>query len=152
MVMSANNGTFGETGEISYPPGAIVLALVGYFTVTFVGLFFNSALIHAANERIEGGDPSVGSALRGAWGRVGRILAFLAGTAWAVVTFLVLPVIIIENRGPVASVQRSASLLKRPWGEGLGIVNALIFSPAPIDYSEPQDWSKLPNAWDGRTQ
>lgn len=294
MVMSANDGTFGETGEISYPPGAIVVALLGYFTVTFVGLFFNSALIHAANERMEGGDPSVGSALRGAWERVGRILvwalvastvslairqlqerlgifgrilAFLAGTAWAVVTFLVLPVIIIENRGPVASVQRSASLLKRSWGEGLaghvglGIINVLIFlfvgmivvlsalaspallygtvplafmtlvlsvvvmsalstvfqtalyrhasglavsgfdqtlmsnafthgknwspprpsrpsdlraphypapppspspasashgmpttNPAPIDYSEPQDWSKLPDAWDGRKQ
>ena len=159
IVISANEGATGE--ELSYPPSAIALAFVGYLVLTFVGMFFNSALIHAANERMQGGNPSLNSALKGAWQRVGRILvwalvastvsiairqlqerlgifgrllAFLAGTAWAVVTFLVLPVIVMEDRGPVESVRRSIALIRRSWGEGLaghiglGIINFLVFA------------------------
>lgn len=158
ITLSANENAVGD--ELNYPPSAIVLTGVGYLLVTFVGMFFNSALIHGANDRMEGRDPTLGSALGGAWQRVGRIFvwalvastvslairqlqerlgilgrvfAFLAGTAWAVVTFLVLPVTIIEDRGPIESVQRSATLLKRSWGEGLaghvglGIINVLVF-------------------------
>ena len=158
MTLAANENVVGE--ELSFPPSAMILAGLGYLLVTFIGMFFNSALIHAANDRMEGRDPTIGTALAGAWQRVGRIfvwalvastvslairqlqerlgilgrvLAFLAGTAWAVVTFLVLPVTIIEDRGPIESVQRSASLLKRSWGEGLaghvglGIINVLVF-------------------------
>ena len=159
MVIGANEAGMAE-GEVNYPPGAIVLAFVGYLLVTFIGMFFNCALIHAANERMEGGEPTLSSALQGASERIGRIfvwalvastvsiainqlqermgllgrfLAFLAGTAWAVVTFLVLPILVLENVGPVESVKRSAALLKRAWGEGLaghiglGILNTLLF-------------------------
>lgn len=47
-----------------------------YLVLSFITIFFQSALIHAANERLSGGDPTVGSALRGAGGRLGRILAW----------------------------------------------------------------------------
>lgn len=159
MVVAAND-TGLETGEVNYPPAAIVLAFIGYLLVTYIGMFFNCALIHAANERMAGGDPTVASALRGAWeragkifawalvastvsiainqlqerlGLLGRFLAFLAGTAWAVVTFLVLPILVLEDVGPVEAVKRSAALLKRAWGEGLaghiglGILNTVVF-------------------------
>ena len=55
--------------------GASFLVLVAlYFVLAYITIFFNSALISAAHERLEGGDPTVGSALRGAASRAGRIL------------------------------------------------------------------------------
>jgi hypothetical protein len=36
-----------------------------------------------------------------------------------VVTFLVVPVLVVENVGPVEAVKRSGSLLKKTWGEQL---------------------------------
>jgi len=157
IIVAANENAL--PGEVNYPPLALVIAFIGYLLVTFVGMFFNSALIHAANQRMEGGDPTLGSALAGAWSRVakilawamvaatvsiiiaqlqerfgliGRLLGFLAGTAWTVVTFLVLPVIIIEDQEPIESAKRSAQLLRRSWGEGLaghislGVINFLV--------------------------
>ena len=52
-------------------------------------------------------------------GLLGSLLGFLGGIAWAAVTFLVLPILVIEDVGPVAAVKRSASLLRNAWGEGL---------------------------------
>lgn len=131
---------------VSASPATYVLGALAYFVLAFVGIFFNSALVHAANERMSGGDPTLGSALSGAASKVNRILpwaiisatvsqiiraiqeragflggilGFLGGLAWAAVTFLVLPILIIEDIGPVDAVKRSASLLKSAWGEGL---------------------------------
>jgi len=158
IVQGANTNSVATDG-VSFPPLALVVIFIGYLVVTFVGMFFNSALIHAANQRMEGGDPSLGSALAGAWSRVekilawamvaatvsvviqqlqqrlgllGRLLGFLAGTAWAVVTFLVLPIIIIEDLEPLDAAKRSVHLIRRSWGEslaghiGLGVMNFLV--------------------------
>jgi hypothetical protein len=130
-----------ETGPFTY----VVLA-VAYLVLAFITIFFNSAIVHAANERMSGGDPTVGSALAGASGRIGRILpwaivsatvsytirqlqeragifgaifGFLGGLAWSAVTFLVLPILVIEDIGVVDAVKRSAALLRNAWGEGL---------------------------------
>jgi hypothetical protein len=43
----------------------------------------------------------------------------VAGLAWAVVTFLVVPVLVVENVGPIEGIRRSMALLRRTWGEGL---------------------------------
>ena len=157
IFTAANNDV--ADGSVSYPPLAVLLTFVGYLTVTFVGMFFNSALIHAANERMEGGEPALASSIMAAWSRVaqifvwalaastvslairaiqerlgllGKILGFLAGTAWAVVTFLVLPIIIIEELEPLDAAKRSAELLRKSWGEnlaghvGFGVINLMV--------------------------
>lgn len=65
---------------------------------------------------------TVGLALRMIEERVGflaRLLGIFAGLAWAVVTFLVVPVLVVENVGPVEGIKRSMVLLRRNWGEGL---------------------------------
>lgn len=49
----------------------------------------------------------------------GRIAALLAGVAWVIVTMLVVPVILFEDRGVFASLKRSAELAKQRWGEGV---------------------------------
>ncbi len=127
--------------------GASFLVLVAlYFVLAYITIFFNSALISAARERLEGGDPTVGSALRGAasravrilpWalisavvsmilktikkptGFLGRIALRKVGLAWGVVTFLVLPIIVIEGVGAREAIKRSLNLLRSTWGEHL---------------------------------
>ncbi len=145
IIIAENEGAT-SSDDVSVRPFAIFLAFVGYLIVNFIGMFFNAALIYAANDHLEGGRPTLATALQGAASRVtpilawamvasvvsviinqlqerlgilGRVLGFLAGTAWAVVTFLVLPVIVIERREPIQAAKRSAQLLRHSWGENL---------------------------------
>lgn len=54
---------------------------------------------------------------------VGRLLATiftsLAGAAWAIATFFVLPILALEGVGPKDALKRSAHLIRERWGEGL---------------------------------
>jgi len=50
-------------------------------------------------------------------GVLGAIASRLAGMAWNIATFLVVPILVMENVGPVEAVKRSAGLLKKTWGE-----------------------------------
>ena len=150
----------GETTGTSF-----VAMIVMYFVLAYITIFFNAALISAANERLEGGDPTIGSALRGAarragkilpWallsavvsiilraieervGLVGRIVIALVGMAWTVVTFLVLPIIVIEGAGAGKALKKSGRLVRSTWGEnlaghiGLGIVGFLLILPSIV--------------------
>jgi hypothetical protein len=128
-------------------PGSMALLFVFYLVTAFVTLFFNTALVGAALERLRGGNPNLASGLRIVLqhlpaifvyalvtatvglvlrsierraGFIGAIVASLFGAAWAVVTFLVVPVMVVEGQGPFASIKRSAALLKQTWGEQLG--------------------------------
>lgn len=120
-----------------------VLAFAFYLVQYFVIMFANSALVGAAMIRLKGGDPTVGDGIRIAFqhagailgyalisatvgiilralaerGLLGRIVSSLVGFAWNVATYLVVPVLVVEGVGPVEAVKRSASLLKRTWGE-----------------------------------
>ena len=70
---------------------------------------------------------------------IGWLLSWLWSTfaraAWAVLTFLTLPIVIVEGLGPSASLSRSYELLKRTWGEnlivqvGLGLVGFVLMLP-----------------------
>jgi hypothetical protein len=139
----------------SFGPVEYILFFVGYVVLAYVTIFFNAALVHAADERMRGGDPTIGSALRGAASRAGQILpwaivsatvslvlraiqerggivariaAGFAGLAWSLVTFLVLPILVIEGLGVGSAIKRSSQLFKRTWGEqvianaGIGLV------------------------------
>lgn len=70
--------------------GDLVLALIFYILAYFVIIFFNCALVYAAHERLSGGDPNVGSGLRGAWFRVITIFmwAVIAGTVGLILRIL----------------------------------------------------------------
>jgi hypothetical protein len=48
---------------------------------------------------------------------IGRIIIGLLGTAWSVATFLVVPVLVVEDLGPIDAIKRSTALLKKTWGE-----------------------------------
>lgn len=141
-------------GILSY-----VVLFFFYITSYFVTIFANSALVGAALIRLRGGDPTVKDGFRIAREHVGQIFSYaviaatvgmvlqmirersgaigsivtgLIGLAWSLATFLVVPVLVTEDLGPVDAIKRSASLLKRTWGEqvagnfGIGAVMGLV--------------------------
>ena len=139
-VTSAQNG---QTNIASYVV-AFLFYVVSY-TVTF---FFQTALVGAAMIRLDGGDPTLGDGFRIAFARlpkiigyaiiaatVGMILRFISeragilgqivggvlGFAWTIATFLVVPVLVAENVGPIDAVKRSTALLKQTWGERMSV-------------------------------
>jgi hypothetical protein len=140
--------------------GAMLGAFLFYVVAYFITLFFNTALVGAAMMRMDGHDPRLSDGLRIAWERVGRIFVYaciaatvgmilraieervgwlgqivvkLIGVGWALATFLVVPVLVTRDVGPIEAVKDSASLLRRTWGEniignvGLGLVFGLAY-------------------------
>ncbi len=124
--------------------GAYVVGFLFYLVSYFVIFFCNSALVGAAMIRLRGGDPTVADGFRIASSRIGvifgyalvaatvgmilraiqeragiigRIVVGLMGMAWNLATFLVVPVLVVEDVNPIDAVKRSASLLKKTWGE-----------------------------------
>lgn len=139
--------------------GAVVAFL--FYLVQYTVIFFaNAALVGAALIRLRGGDPTVGDGFRIAFSHIGSILGYafiaatvgmilrwlseragvlgqiaisLIGLAWNIATYLVVPILVIEEVGPVDGIKRSVALLKKTWGEqlvgniGIGLVFGLLF-------------------------
>lgn len=140
MLLVGLFNSISETGgEIV---GFVVLFL--FYVVQYTVIFFaNTALVGAAMIRLRGGDPTVSDGFHVASSRfgailgyaliastvgmflraianrgvIGRIISGLFGLAWNVATFLVVPILALENVGPIEAVKRSVSLLKQTWGE-----------------------------------
>ena len=140
--------------------GVYVVAFLFYFCQYFVIFFFNSALVGAALIRLDGGDPTLSDGLRIASGKVGviagyaliaatvgmilriiqervgfigRIVVGLIGMGWTLATFLVVPVLVSRDVGPVDAIKESAAIFRETWGEnvvgqvGLGAAFFFIF-------------------------
>ena len=133
-----------EKGKSLEGPLGILVTFAFYVVSYFVIFFCNSALVGAALIRLRGGDPTVADGFRIAGGKVGVIFAYAVvaatvgmilraiqeragllgrivsgffGMAWTLATFLVVPVLVNENIGPIDAVKRSTELLKKTWGE-----------------------------------
>ncbi len=157
--------TQSASGQQQIGPAGYVVGVVGYFVIAFVTVYFLGALVAGADEVLRGGHPSVGSALQAAnqrihrllpWaivtatvtiilnalerngGWVGRIVANLLGLAWTVLTFLTVPIIMLEDVGPGNALKRSKELFTKTWGEnlmlnfGLGAIGFLAMIPALV--------------------
>ncbi|MGZ5061777.1 MAG: DUF6159 family protein [Usitatibacter sp.] len=134
----------GGRGTIS--AGLYATGFLFYFAQFFVIFFFNAALVGAAMMRLDGGDPTLADGLRIATskigaiagyaliaatvgvvlraiqervGFIGRIIVGLLGVGWAIATYLVVPVLVARDVGPVDAVKESAALLKKTWGENV---------------------------------
>ncbi|MEO8507884.1 MAG: DUF6159 family protein [Betaproteobacteria bacterium] len=145
--------------------GGYVLLFCYYLCNFFVVFFFNAALVDYVMTRLSGGEPTIGASLRAAtaclpqiaaWaviastvgvilkalesraGFLGRIVIALVGVAWALVTYFVVPLIVIERKGAVAALGDSRDLLARTWGKqivsglGYGLIGFLLTVPAII--------------------
>ena len=58
------SGRFDDLSNVQWGAGDVIGALAAYFLALYVVIFCNAALIAAARERLEGGDPTVGSGFR----------------------------------------------------------------------------------------
>ncbi len=118
-----------------------------FYVVTYgVAIFFNAALAICVLRKLEGKQATILDGLREAlscfpqilgWalvsatigvilkaierrsGFVGNMVARMLGLAWSVATFLVVPVLVAERKGPLEAIQASVQLLRRTWGEDL---------------------------------
>jgi hypothetical protein len=52
-------------------------------------------------------------------GIIGKIVIRFIGMAWTIATYFVVPIMVVENVGPIDAVKRSAEVLKKTWGEAL---------------------------------
>jgi len=136
--------------------GNLVVLFAFYFINYFVVIFFNAAIVACATIRMRGGNPTVGDGLQASGERifeiagwalvsasvgmilrmieersklVGRIVAGLLGMAWGITSYLVIPILVNERKGPMEAFQESARLIKKTWGEELigGFSFGLIF-------------------------
>ena len=153
------------TEEQAIPALSVILFVLGSFAATIVGVFFTGALVAGAHERMTGGDPTVGSAIGKATQRIPGLVpwALLTATvgmiiqalreragglanlllggidlAWNVASFLTIPAIVIDDKGPIDGFKTSAGLLRRTWGEnlasqvGFGLLSFVAIIPAIV--------------------
>jgi hypothetical protein len=155
----------GNSTSLQATPLTYVVGALGYLAITFVVTYFAAVLVSGAHQRLTGGNPTLGTAFAQASSRLGPILAWslltgtvglilqairsragflgnlvvsLVGMAWEIVTWLAVPIVVVEGTGAVDSLQRSASLFKRTWGEnliaqaGFGVLGLLLMLPAVV--------------------
>ena len=145
IVASGLGADFSDNSD-SGGGGMIAIAVLGLLGMNVINTFFKGALVSGAHERFTGGDPTISSSISGAasrlhrllpWavmattvgiimsiverqgGQLGRIARGMFDMAWGVITFLILPVIMFDDLGPIAGLKRSGQLLRTSWGENL---------------------------------
>ena len=128
-----------------HDPVYYIAAAATAYVSTFIAVFFNVALAACAVRSLRGEDTTVGEGIRAAMQRLGPILGWtlvaatiglvlrllqdriplaakiavwIAGAAWAVATFFVIPVLALERSGPWQSIKRSVAVVNARWGEG----------------------------------
>ena len=158
----------GGMGRLAQGTGGVAgyVLLFGYYLCNFFVIFyFNAALVDFVATRLRGGEPTVGASLRAAsacipqiamWavisstvglvlnvlqrrsGFLGKIVMSLLGVAWTLVTYFVVPFIIIERKGAFEAVSGSKELLAKTWGKqlisglGYGVIGFLLVIPALV--------------------
>lgn len=135
-----------DQGDAANQPVWYALLFAFYFVNYFVIVFFNSALVSCALARFNGMEPTIGDGLGAACSRlphiaawalvsatvgvilkviedrsekVGQFIVGLLGMAWGIMTYFVVPVLVVEKVGPIDAVKRSCSIMKKAWGESL---------------------------------
>jgi hypothetical protein len=140
--------------------GMLFLFYVGNY---FIVSFFNAGMVVCATIRLDGGEPTLGDGFRVATSRLpvilgwvlvtatvglilriveewsekaGRFVAGLLGAAWTLVSFLAVPILVVEDKNPITALKDSALMLKKTWGEQLagnfsfGLIFLLLTLPA----------------------
>jgi hypothetical protein len=133
------NGTVGEVAPY-------ILLFILYLICYMIAIFFNTALVTCADQHFRGIKPTVGEGLSNAirhlprifaWALVGatvgvvlQVIAQKGGVAgqvassgiaalWSFITYFVLPLLVLEEKGVVEAITGSAALIRRTWGEAI---------------------------------
>ncbi len=124
----------------------LVYLFLFYVASYFVVIFFNTALISCVNDKLNGRSVSVTGGLSNSvrhlpgiigWaivaatvglilnlleeraGFIGDIILAFIGGVWSLVTYFVVPVLILEDKGVIDSFKESVSLIRKTWGESI---------------------------------
>jgi hypothetical protein len=147
LPLLAFEGSWIDNLQAGMPDWTFFLVIfLFYFVSYFFMIFFNSAAVVSAIYVMRGGSPSIRKAIKIVMGRIGALagwtliaatvgliinslenqsdkfgslLTGILGLSWTVISFLVLPILVIENKGPISSLKESARMLKHSWGEQL---------------------------------
>jgi hypothetical protein len=133
----------GDGGSTGLLVAAVVVAA---FVLTFISTFFNVAFLVMVDAHIDGREVTAREAIGVARGRIGAILGWsllatvvgialralenvnggelvarliggLGGLAWSLASFFAVPVLALEDVGPIEALKRSVNAFKRRWGE-----------------------------------
>jgi Family of unknown function (DUF6159) len=124
-----------------------VLAVILLYVLTFISVFFNTAIAASASAAMDGRKLSLGKALGVSVSRVGQLAAYsflaallgvvieqlarripvvggilsrLMGLGWSLASLFAIPVLALEDRSAAQSLRRSTEVVKKRWGEGIG--------------------------------
>ncbi len=153
------SGTFDSSSSDDVSIGSMIGLFIFYLVTYTVVIFCNVALVSSVMARFAGQPEHADTgwaAARARWkkilgwaaiaatvgvllnvlsnrgDRITEILAMIGAAAWSLATFLIVPVLVVEDVGPVDALKRSTTLLKRTWGEqiagnaGIGLVTGLL--------------------------
>jgi hypothetical protein len=157
-LSSSGNSDSNSIGIAGY-----VILFVYYLIISFIVTYFTSGLVGAAIMRLRGSDPSFGDGIRIANQHIGAIFLFaimsatvgviaalirgndrnrsvvrgiaagLTQAAWAVASFLAIPIIVSQQVSAFEALKQSTIMLKKTWGEqiigstGIGLVFVIPF-------------------------
>ena len=143
MVVLGGNFTISAEGEPSSPIELAFIFLV-YVVAAFTFALSQAGITHIVYTRIRGGDATLGDGLKTAfshWGSLllwsiitstvglllrmiaersrllGKLVVFIIGSAWSILTYFVVPAMIIDNKSAFTSIGKSARVFKQTWGE-----------------------------------
>lgn len=149
-------------GGLRWGPNTWLFVFLWYCGASFITIFFNCALAACVQLDFAGQDATLGDGLRRAASRVhtillwslvsatvghiarlvearagwtGRLIIGFFGLGWGMSTYLVVPVLVMEEAGVMDSVRRSASLLRQTWGEQL--ISGLAFGWLGLLFAVP---------------
>lgn len=131
----------GQMGPLQY-----LFMFVFYVVSYFVVIFFNAGMISCAHQTFSGHRATFKDGMNAASqkigsifvyaviaatvgmilqmiseraGLVGRIVSKLLGMGWTILTYFVVPVLVVEGKSPIDAIKESGEVLKKTWGEGL---------------------------------
>ena len=149
-------------GGLHWGPNTWLFVFLWYCGASFITVFFNCALAACVQLRFAGQDATLGDGLRRAasrvhtillwsivsatvgliarWvesrvGWVGRLIAGVLGLGWSMATYLIVPVLVMEEAGVIDSIKRSGALLRQSWGEQL--ISGLAFGWLGLLFTVP---------------
>jgi hypothetical protein len=132
---------------------ASIISLIAYFILSFIVIFFNATLIACAISRLQGKHVSIrgGFSMAGqhfpqllGWCLIScvvgliikilenshnvieKIIAATIGFSWALCSYFVLPILVVENIGPLAAIKQSGQKFKQNWRKVISI-NLIFF-------------------------
>jgi len=129
----------------------VIALLGLYMTVLFITVFFNAALVSCVRDAFYGRPVALRSGFATALSHISLILRWtvfcltiglvlaalrdflrkfgilgmLAGAAaefsWTIMTYMAVPILVMEDCGPVQCLERSSELVKKNWGTAIGV-------------------------------